>query len=41
MGLLLQPPAEVLPTPDGVIVRAALGDHDVFGCLSHYDHRVI
>ena len=38
MWLLLQPPAEILPTPPGHIVPPALGDFDILGCFFQHHH---
>ena len=41
MGLLLQPPAEVLPAPQGFIVISAFSDADILVRLFHHDHHMI
>ena len=42
MWLLLQPPAEILPTPPGMVIHAALGDFDVLvGFLHHHDYMAV
>lgn len=41
VGLFLQPPAEVLPSPSSVIVQPALGDLDVFVRFVHHNYHMI
>ena len=41
MGLFLQPPAEVLPAPAGLVVGTAFGDDDVFRIFADHHHRVV
>ena len=41
MGLFFQPPAEVLPTPEGFVIGVALGDADVTVRLAHHDHHMV
>ena len=41
MGLFLQPPAEVLPTPAGLVVGTAFGDDDVFRIFADHYHCMV
>ena len=41
MGLFLQPPLEVLPTPEGLVVGAAFSDADVTVRLAYHDHHMV
>ena len=41
MRLLFQPPAEVLPAPDSMVVHAALGYYDVFRVFSNHYYRMV
>ena len=41
MGLFLPPPAEVLPTPAGLVVGTAFGDDDVFRILPNHHYCVV
>ena len=41
MGLFLPPPAEVLPTPAGLVVGTAFGDDDVFRIFADHYHCMV
>ena len=41
MGLFFQPPAEVLPTPAGLVVGTAFGNDDVLRVFADHYHRVV
>ena len=41
MGLFLQPPLEVLTTPQGFVADIAFGDADEVICPSQHDHHMI